>query len=1284
MTFSGRRGSLGRRGAGGSEEIPKKIGRYEIRRFIGGGGQGVVYLAYDPNLAIEVAVKVLHPDDRTEEFLERFMLEGRTTVRLTAENVVRVYDLDPQYPYLVMEFCADGDLDSYLRSRKRRPLAEILGITRSVLQALVAAHENEPPILHRDLKPGNVLFKKDVPKVADFGLAKILGGNSGGATTRGWKGTVRYMSPEQLRDPKNVDARTDLWSLGVMLYEMLAWVRPFDQPGDLFVNVAVRIHTEPPRPFPYALPEPLQHFLEKALAKVPDQRFRSAREMTAGLDDVLRAIPDADRILVPPESFVDDVSRKALEVSALLESNDTNVRLQASHIIREMKRLAPDDSLPKFWERRLLALMGETATTSGSGADSRDDWIQKRIASVRSLRDGRHYREALQLLYEILRDDPDNSVALEWVQRIKEEERRFRDDIERSHQDADRARERGDLVRVREIWRAFLERYPKLEEAEAEFKIAERELFLHEQRRARERTGVDAASRLAAADLEGALGCWRTYLAAYPGDPEGEREAARIEARLREKELEAHLAALEASIHAFQESDRLEDAMAACDEYLRERPGSSAILSARAAIVARIEARDTARKFEEACAAAGARLERHDHRGVVRIWEEFLAGHPAHGDAKRRLDEARSALEAHERRVVSEEIAERLAALEGRLESGRYRSAAGIETGVRGAVAAARKAKEGDLPAMHDARSILVETEAEAESAITGEIERWRWLVRERLAEARRQLGDVAARPAAGVAAAGSDRVREAIQQGLGALCEVFPAGQPGDPLSRLQPAARTLEATVSALLGNRDRAVDEARALARDSVEAARRAVGALEKVVGARADEVGVGAMMATVQGLATEIEAPAPDRLGAILQRAEAVRAQADSSRLAEAGRLVRDVQRLLDDAVAVVQVTGETGRIGELARKAVRSTAPTGDEPLPALGELLAIRDEMAREIEKARRTVDETLSTAKERWFRAMNAWKSATAGRVSATIVATGQEIVAHGEESASRGRASDLDRAASRLERLTDRCRLDSVFEEHRELIEAIEEASGENGVSSPNLRVEGREQLSRYRDALARGDLAGIRAIAPLLEKLRPAEGDGARRGPSRAAIAIPELHPSDRRFNERHNPDGLKALDDLEARLRGAESQGQRAEAARLAADLLRAHRRLLHPDPAWRPYVLPAAAVLMVAALAWKFRPTETLHSVFVVSSRGEVEVGKVTPGIPEEGRAKTVDERGTTWTGLKRGSYRVELVDGGSVSFVVPRDGVVVLPAGPADWREAIQHALQESASVGER
>ena len=193
-------------------------------------------------------------------------------------NIVRIFRFNPTHPYLVLEYCGGGDLSWLIHSRKRNSLAETISIVRQICHALTEAHEIARPLLHRDLKPGNVLFDhRNVAKVTDFGLAKEMGDSTLGLTkTQGAVGTAWYMSPEQCR-AEHVDHRTDLWSVGVILFEMLTWARPFGRAADTLISVAMRICNDPPDDTPYEIPEPVMEVIRRALQKDQDKRFASAR-----------------------------------------------------------------------------------------------------------------------------------------------------------------------------------------------------------------------------------------------------------------------------------------------------------------------------------------------------------------------------------------------------------------------------------------------------------------------------------------------------------------------------------------------------------------------------------------------------------------------------------------------------------------------------------------------------------------------------------------------------------------------------------------------------------------------------------------------------------------------------------------------------------------------------------------------------------------------------------------------------------------------------------------------
>ena len=259
--------------------MKEPVSGYNVVHPIGQGGQAMVYLAEREHDGLRVALKVLDRRLRNDKvFLERFVREYKLLSKLEIEHVARIYDqgFAGEHAYIAMEFLPSGTLATRIHEGLTPRAA--LRIALQIAIALDAIHSRG--IVHRDLKPSNILFRADGrPVIVDFGLAKDLGSDTVLTIAGKLLATPRYMSPEQCMG-KEVDTRTDLYSLGVILYEMLAAKKIYDT-----ANIAdlVRLHVNEPAP---RLPETAavhQALLDKMLAKKPEDRFQNAAELCAAL-----------------------------------------------------------------------------------------------------------------------------------------------------------------------------------------------------------------------------------------------------------------------------------------------------------------------------------------------------------------------------------------------------------------------------------------------------------------------------------------------------------------------------------------------------------------------------------------------------------------------------------------------------------------------------------------------------------------------------------------------------------------------------------------------------------------------------------------------------------------------------------------------------------------------------------------------------------------------------------------------------------------------------------------
>jgi serine/threonine protein kinase len=280
--------------------------RYEISHLLGVGGMGRVYLARDRALSREVALKIL--DDRhaeNPEFVERFRREAKAAASLSHPNMITVYDAgeDDETPYIAMEHVRGGTLKNRLQERGALPPRVAIGVTFEVANALATAHEKG--IVHRDIKPENVLVTdQGHAKVGDFGIARAATATAITETDL-ILGSVRYLSPEQAKG-EEVGPQTDLYSLGVVLYEMLTGRVPFDEENPI-ATAMKHVTEEPasPRELDPTIPRALEAITLKLLKKDPEQRYQSAKELAEDLDR---------RLVGPIPAEVSDASETTLSI----------------------------------------------------------------------------------------------------------------------------------------------------------------------------------------------------------------------------------------------------------------------------------------------------------------------------------------------------------------------------------------------------------------------------------------------------------------------------------------------------------------------------------------------------------------------------------------------------------------------------------------------------------------------------------------------------------------------------------------------------------------------------------------------------------------------------------------------------------------------------------------------------------------------------------------------------------------------------------------------------------
>src|SRR3954453_2112984 len=488
----------------------KTLGRYNISGVLGKGAMGVVYEGVDPRLGRRVAIKTIlksHLDEDTaKDYSMRFVREAQAVARLNHPNIVQVYDFGEEgdIAYLVMEFIKGKELKTFFDANERFDLKEAVRLMCELCDALDFAHS--AGIIHRDIKPANVMIDVQArTKLTDFGVARVQDSDKTSVerTQAGTMvGTPAYMSPEQITGG-NIDKRTDVFSAGIILYQFLTGEKPFTGSGAWTIAKKI-IQEEPPLPSSLndAITPLFDAVVNKALAKNPQQRFQSARDLSVALRRALQgksADDESDRTVVGGLAAIDRGAVRVAPAVATAPAHDsartsnTNTQNSNQEVELEFWRAIKDGNDPDDFElyvqqfptgiyaalakRKIAKLRGMPLEETGAKAKEQEKKEAEEAARRESEVKTKLEAEKARLEAEMARKEE------EYKRREAEAQARAKQEAEKARLEAEKARQEAAAAAEK----AKQEAAAELARREAEFKKREEE--------AQARLGMDAKAR---------------------------------------------------------------------------------------------------------------------------------------------------------------------------------------------------------------------------------------------------------------------------------------------------------------------------------------------------------------------------------------------------------------------------------------------------------------------------------------------------------------------------------------------------------------------------------------------------------------------------------------------------------------------------------------------------------------------------------------------------------------------------------------------------------------------
>ncbi|HXA56266.1 MAG TPA: protein kinase [Candidatus Acidoferrum sp.] len=680
----------------------KKLGKYELIEEVGRGAMGEVYKAQDPFIGRLVALKTItgalvgRPD-----LLERFYQEARSAGALQHANIVTVYELgkEGETPFIAMEFLEGESLESIIERRPVLTLTQKVSYIIPVCRALDYAHKRG--VVHRDIKPGNVMITKDgAVKVVDFGIARLM--DSSHTQTNTIIGTLGYMSPQQIRGER-ADERSDIWACGVMLYELLTYQRPFDGANQtsLMLNIASDdIRYKPLKEFVPDCPPAVDALVAKMLAKDITQRYQTMEEVLFDFEPIWRRLQEASvaEMIAGSEELIKaknytrarDVLRRALQI----DSRNSRAKTMLEEVNAELRQTMVRSQVNSQLERaRALLAEGRYGDAKNEveaalklepdNAPAKEMLADAERAAERARKIEDTLRAAKQKLAEGALEDAAERAkqVLEW-DKENPLARALQKQIEEQIAQRETRKKLADVLhRARKLWadQKLDECMALLSEAQKEFpqdaEIA-RLLDLGKQERAEQRKRkllADAKALLADQKFEEAIAATEALGKEYPGDDATrklrELIAQEKEELARQKKLQKDIADLQSLVN----SEKYSEAVFRGEKLLREYPKHAELFDLMNFARAESAKLEQKRLAHEALKEVDQKLQSGKFQDAVAAAERALARFPRDPGLEAALEQARAAQKESDRQ---QKLRMRIAEIQLKVKAGQQTAAA--------------------------------------------------------------------------------------------------------------------------------------------------------------------------------------------------------------------------------------------------------------------------------------------------------------------------------------------------------------------------------------------------------------------------------------------------------------------------------------------------------------------------------------------------------------------------------------------------------------------------------